>query len=91
MHHYREFYMHGTGHWLGIDVHDVGDYRIARASRVLEPGLYVAPGAKGVPAKWQGLGIRIEDDVAITKQGHEVLTGDVPRGVDDIEAVLATR
>ena len=96
---YKKFYMHKTGHWLGLDVHDVGEYKVAGDYRELEPGmvftiepgLYIAPGSKGVPAKWQGIGIRIEDDVAITKDGHEVLTGDVPRDTDAIEAVLATR
>lgn len=96
---YKKFYMHKTGHWLGLDVHDVGEYKVAGDYRELEPGmvftiepgLYIAPGSKGVPAKWQGIGIRIEDDVAITKDGHEVLTGGVPRDTDAIEAVLATR
>ncbi|ODS63150.1 MAG: Xaa-Pro aminopeptidase [Arenimonas sp. SCN 70-307] len=96
---YKKFYMHKTGHWLGLDVHDVGEYKVAGDYRELEPGmvftiepgLYIAPGSKGVPARWQGIGIRIEDDVAITKDGHEVLTGAVPRDTDAIEAVLATR
>ena len=96
---YKKFYMHKTGHWLGLDVHDVGEYKVAGDYRELEPGMvftiepgiYIAPGSKGVPAKWQGIGIRIEDDVVITKDGHEVLTGGVPRDTDAIEAVLATR
>ena len=96
---YKKFYMHKTGHWLGLDVHDVGEYKVAGDYRELEPGmvftiepgLYIAPGTKGVPAKWQGIGIRIEDDVAITRDGHEVLTDGVPRDADAIEAVLATR
>lgn len=96
---YKKFYMHKTGHWLGLDVHDVGEYKLAGDYRELEPGmvftiepgLYIAPGSKGVPAKWQGIGIRIEDDVAITRDGHEVLTDGVPRDADAIEAVLATR
>ena len=95
----KKFYMHKTGHWLGLDVHDVGEYKVAGDYRELEPGmvftiepgLYIAPGTKGVPAKWQGIGIRIEDDVAITRDGHEVLTDGVPRDADAIEAVLATR
>jgi Xaa-Pro aminopeptidase len=96
---YRKFYMHKTGHWLGLDVHDVGEYKLAGDFRELEPGmvftiepgLYIAPGSKGVPAKWQGIGIRIEDDVLVTADGHEVLTGAVPRDIDAVEAVLATR
>jgi Xaa-Pro aminopeptidase len=96
---YQRFYMHKTGHWLGLDVHDVGEYRLAGDYRELEPGmvftiepgLYIAPGSKGVPAKWQGLGVRIEDDVHVTRDGHEVLTGGVPRDCDGVEALLATR
>jgi Xaa-Pro aminopeptidase len=96
---YKKFYMHKTGHWLGLDVHDVGDYKVAGEFRdlepgmvfTIEPGLYIAPGTKGVPAKWQGIGIRIEDDVVITADGHDVLTGTVPRDIDAVESVLATR
>ena len=96
---YRKFYMHKTGHWLGLDVHDVGEYKLAGDFRELEPGmvftiepgLYIPPGSKGVPAKWQGIGIRIEDDVLVTADGHEVLTDAVPRDIDAVEAVLASR
>lgn len=96
---YKRYYMHKTGHWLGLDVHDVGEYRLASDFRQLEPGmvftiepgLYIAPGSKGVAAKWQGIGVRIEDDVLVTKTGHEVLTEGVPREVDAIEALLAER
>lgn len=95
---YKAFYMHKTGHWLGLDVHDVGDYRLAGAYRELEPGMvftiepgiYIAPGSK-VPARWQGIGIRIEDDVAITADGHEVLTAAIPSAPDVIEGLLAQR
>ncbi|WP_024891363.1 Xaa-Pro aminopeptidase [Luteimonas huabeiensis] len=96
---YKRFYPHKTGHWLGLDVHDVGDYRIDGQSRVLEPGmvftvepgLYIPPDARGVPAAWRGIGIRIEDDVAITRDGHEVLTEGLPRSAEEIEAFMAAR
>lgn len=96
---YKRFYMHKTGHWLGLDVHDVGEYRVDGEYRELEPGMvytvepgvYIAPGSKGVPAKWQGIGVRIEDDVAITAAGHEVLTAAAPKDIDAIEALLAAR
>ncbi len=93
---YRPFYMHRTGHWLGMDVHDVGDYKIGGQWRVLEPGmvftvepgLYIAPDAVGVEDRWRGIGIRIEDDVLITRTGHEVLTAGVPKAPDAIEALM---
>lgn len=96
---YKRFYMHKTGHWIGLDVHDVGEYKVAGDYRELEPGmvftiepgLYIPPGSKGVAAKWQGIGIRIEDDVAITKSGHEVLTDGVPKDADAVEAVMDSR
>lgn len=94
---HRAFYMHGTGHWLGMDVHDVGRYRIDGRYRpfepgmvmTVEPGLYIAPGTKGVNRKFWGIGVRIEDDVLITQNGHEILTGDVPKSVRDIERLMA--
>ena len=94
---YRRFYMHKTGHWLGLDVHDVGDYRIDGEFRELEPGMvvtvepgiYIAPDAKGVPAKWRGIGIRIEDDVVVTRDEPEVITSGVPTDPDEIEALMA--
>ncbi|MCK9532640.1 MAG: Xaa-Pro aminopeptidase [Gammaproteobacteria bacterium] len=93
---YKRFYMHRTGHWLGMDVHDVGDYKVGGEWRVLEPGmvltiepgLYIPLGSKGVAKKWQGIGIRVEDDVLVTASGHEVLTRDAPKSADDIEAVM---
>ncbi|WP_440225171.1 Xaa-Pro aminopeptidase [Dokdonella sp. MW10] len=98
-HAYRRFYMHKTGHWLGLDVHDVGDYRIDGEFRELEPGMvvtvepgiYVAPDLKGVPARWRGIGIRIEDDVVVTSGDPEVITRDVPSDPDAIEALMAKR
>jgi len=96
-HAYRRFYMHKTGHWLGLDVHDVGDYRVDGEFRELEPnmvvtvepGIYIAPDAKGVPAKWRGIGIRIEDDVVVTRGEPEVITAGVPSDPDEIEALMA--
>jgi len=94
---YRRFYRHKTGHWLGLDVHDVGEYRFDGESRLLEPGmvftiepgLYIAPDDTGVDAKWRGIGIRIEDDVLVTKDDHEVLTRGLARSADEIEALMA--
>lgn len=93
---YRRFYMHRTGHWIGLDVHDVGDYKVHDEWRVLEPGMvmtvepgiYVAPDDEAVAVKWRGIGIRIEDDVAVTRTGHEVFTCDVPKSVADIEKLM---
>jgi Xaa-Pro aminopeptidase len=95
---YRKYFMHRTGHWLGMDVHDVGDYKIGNEWRVfepgmaltIEPGIYVAPGTAGVPKKWQGIGIRIEDDVVVTRDGCEVLTHGVPKAPQDIERLMAS-
>jgi len=94
---YRRFYMHRTGHWLGMDVHDVGDYKVGGEWRLLEPGmvltiepgLYLPAGEKGVAKKWANIGIRIEDDVAVTADGHEVLSAATPKSIDEIEAVMA--
>lgn len=95
--HYRRFYRHKTGHWLGLDVHDVGDYRIEGESRLLEPGmvftiepgLYVSPDDTSVAEKWRGIGIRTEDDVVITADGHRVLTDGLARSAEEIEAAMA--
>ena len=92
---YRQFYMHRTGHWLGLDVHDAGDYKRDGAWRKLEPGMvltvepgcYIRPGA-GVPAHFANIGLRIEDDVAVTAKGNEVLTLAAPKTVADIEALM---
>ena len=94
---FRQFYMHGTGHWLGMDVHDVGSYKQDGEWRAyeegmvvtVEPGLYIAPDDETVDAKWRGIGIRIEDDVVATENGPLVLTKDVVKTVEDIEALMA--
>ena len=96
---YKRFFAAKTGHWLGLDVHDVGDYRIDGESRLLEPGmvltvepgLYVAPDDRSVAERWRGIGIRIEDDVAVTRDGHEVLSAAMPKEAEAIEALLAGR
>ncbi|MGB8635865.1 MAG: aminopeptidase P N-terminal domain-containing protein [Rhodanobacteraceae bacterium] len=95
----QEFFPHKTCHWLGLDVHDVGDYRVDGHSRVLEPGMvlavepgiYIPPDAKGVAARWRGIGLRIEDDVAVTRDNARVLTQDMPRKANEIEQLLADR
>ena len=92
---HARFYMHRTGHWLGLDVHDVGRYRVDGASRPLEPGmvltvepgLYIAEDLEDVSGEYLGIGVRIEDDVLVTESGHEVLSAAILKEVDDIEAV----
>ncbi|MDH0700943.1 Xaa-Pro aminopeptidase [Pseudomonas toyotomiensis] len=94
---YKPFYMHRAGHWLGMDVHDVGDYKVGGQWRVLEvgmamtvePGIYIAPDNDKVAKKWRGIGVRIEDDVVVTKKGCEILTNGVPKTVTEIEALMA--
>lgn len=94
---YRPLMIHGLGHWLGLDVHDVGTYTQAGKKRkfevgmvlTIEPGIYIPKGAPGIDEKWHGLGIRIEDDVIITEQGHENMTRDVPKTVEEIEQWMA--
>ena len=94
---YKPFYMHRAGHWLGMDVHDVGDYKVGGEWRVLEPGMamtvepgiYIAADNQDVAKKWRGIGVRIEDDVVVTRTGCEILTGGVPKTVAEIEALMS--
>jgi Xaa-Pro aminopeptidase len=94
---YKRFFMHRTGHWLGMDVHDVGDYKLGEEWRVLEPGMvltiepgiYIPAGSRGVAKRWWNIGIRIEDDVAITRDGCEVLTGALEKDADAIEKLMS--
>ena len=93
---YKTFYMHKTGHWLGMDVHDVGEYKEGNQWRRLEPGmvltvepgLYIPESCKRVAKKWRGIGVRIEDDVLVTKDGCEVLSAGVPSTIDEIEQLM---
>lgn len=93
---YKQFYMHRIGHWLGMDVHDVGDYKVHGEWRLLEagmvltiePGLYIPANCESVDKKWRGIGIRIEDDVVVTKEGYEILTHAVPKEIDEIERLM---
>lgn len=92
---YRHFYLHRTSHWLGMDVHDVGRYKVDGASRMLEPGIvltvepgiYIAEESEGIDPHFRGLGVRIEDDVLVTPTGHEVLSAAVPKEIGEIEAL----
>ena len=94
---YKKFYMHRTGHWMGLDVHDVGEYKFGEQWRVfeqgmvttVEPGIYISEELEGVPAKYSGIGIRIEDDVLVTKEGCEVLTDGIPKSIAEIEAYMS--
>jgi Xaa-Pro aminopeptidase len=94
---HRSYYMHRVGHWLGMDVHDVGDYRVGGEWRMLEPamvmtvepGIYVAPHNTRVAKKWRGIGIRVEDNVVVTDEGCEVITAGLPKTVEEIEALMA--
>jgi len=96
---YKKYYMHKTGHWLGLDVHDVGDYKVANKPRILEagmvltvePGLYIPANDMSVAEEWRGIGIRIEDDVLVTKTGYEVLSHEAPKTIEDIEKLMKTQ
>jgi Xaa-Pro aminopeptidase len=94
---YKQFYMHGLGHFLGLDVHDVGRYHIKDEARRLEPGmvmtvepgLYIAPDTKDIPEKYLGIGVRIEDDVLVTKDGNRILSSKAPKQAEEIEELMA--
>jgi len=93
---YRPYYMHRTGHWLGMDVHDVGDYKIGDEWRTfepgmvttVEPGLYLSPTIKGLAKRWWNIGVRIEDDVLVTASGRDILSHGAPKTVDEIESAM---
>ena len=95
---YKPYYMHRTSHWLGMDVHDVGDYFVDKQPRALEPGfvltiepgLYIAPGSP-CDATWHGIGVRIEDDVLVTNDGPHVLTAAIPKQAEELEQILGAR
>lgn len=92
---YKKFYMHNVSHWLGLDAHDVGAYRMNERWRILEPnmvltvepGIYIQPDEK-IAKKWWNIGVRIEDDIAVTAEGHEILSKDAPKEIDEIENLM---
>ena len=95
---YKDFYMHGIGHWLGMDVHDVGSYMDQKGKSrkfengmvlTIEPGIYISKKNKNVPTEYRGIGIRIEDDVLVTKSGCDVLTKALPKEIGEIESIMA--
>jgi Xaa-Pro aminopeptidase len=96
---YKKFYMHRLGHYLGMDVHDVGRYHMGGTSRrfeagmvtTIEPGLYIAADAENVPDKYRGIGVRIEDDVLVTEDGHRVLSAQAPKMIEEVEEWIAHR
>jgi Xaa-Pro aminopeptidase len=95
---FRKFYMHNIGHWLGMDVHDVGAYKLDGASRPLlagmvttvEPGIYIDPDDMQIDPQWRGIGVRIEDNILVTDTGYRNLTADLPVSVADIETLMAS-
>ena len=95
---YTDFYMHRAGHWLGMDVHDVGDYKLNEQWRTfqpgmvttIEPGIYISPDNKNVDECWRGIGIRIEDDVLVTEGVPNTLSSDAPKTISEIEAIMAS-
>ena len=95
---YKRFYMHRIGHWIGMDVHDPSEYKTNETWRILrpgmvmtvEPGLYI-PAAEDIPEEWWNIGVRIEDDVLVTENGHDILTAGLPKTVWEIESFLAGR
>lgn len=94
---YFPFYMHRSGHWIGLDTHDAGSYKVnnkwrkleAGMVRTVEPGIYISADTPGVPKRWHNIGICIEDDVVVTEKGHEILSHGVPKTVTEIEALMA--
>jgi len=94
---FKKFYMHRTSHWLGMDVHDAGPYKVGDEWRKLspgmvltvEPGLYIAEDLEDVDPRYRGIGIRIEDDVLVTETGHEVLSARVPKSIEEIERIMS--
>jgi len=96
--HFKDYYVHNTGHWLGMDVHDVGEYEIDGHSRVLEPGMvltvepgiYIPNSATAVDEIWRGMGIRIEDNVVVTRNEADVLTSDICKTINDVEELMAS-
>jgi Xaa-Pro aminopeptidase len=94
---YREFFMHRTSHWLGMDVHDVGAYYRSQRPRPLEagmvitiePGVYISPNRRTAAPEYRGIGVRIEDDVLVTRDGHLELTADIPKTVSELESACA--
>jgi Xaa-Pro aminopeptidase len=95
---FKDYYVHNTGHWLGLDVHDVGEYEIDGHSRILEPGMvftvepgiYIPPSANAVDETWRGMGIRIEDNVVVTRKDADILTSDICKTTSEIEELMAS-